>query len=236
MLHYTSPSSPAPMRSTILWELASIKESTREGAWQAFLTLRDEHHFEYFQRDLFMIAKSHNVSEVLDPTFTPGPSQEEKELYEAKETFMYKVFKETPLTDMGRNKVRMHHRTTDAQAVWKEYSEYITTASWQVMVVNPNPQHNCEDQKTTDDPSTVPTTIQATSVYSTWHLSSAEDKNFPFCPQLRTQKTYGKQMLLSKPSIMAYLTMVVLPSWQLLTQYYTNCHEITKTNRLLVGF
>ena len=57
------------------------------------------------------------------------------------------------------------------------------------------------------------------SVYSTRHLSSAEDKNFPFCPQLRTRKTYGKQMLFSKPSTMAYLTMVVLPSWQLLTQY-----------------
>ena len=58
-----------------------------------------------------------------------------------------------------------------------------------------------------------------TSVYSTRHLSSAEDKNFPFCPQLRTQKTYGKQTVFSKPSTMAYLTMVVLPSWQLLTQY-----------------
>ena len=58
-----------------------------------------------------------------------------------------------------------------------------------------------------------------TSVYSTRHLYSAEDKNFPFCPQLRTRKTYGKQTLFSKPSTMAYLTMVVLPSWQLLTQY-----------------
>ena len=57
------------------------------------------------------------------------------------------------------------------------------------------------------------------SVYSTRHLSSAEDKNFPFCPQLRTRKMYGKQMLFSKLSTMAYLTMVVLPSWQLLTQY-----------------
>ena len=62
----------------------------------------------------------------------------------------------------------------------------------------------------------------SSSVYSTLHLSSAEDKNFLFCPQLRTQKTYGKQTLLSKPSTMAYLTMVVVPSWQLLTQYYTN--------------
>ena len=60
---------------------------------------------------------------------------------------------------------------------------------------------------------------EGSSVYSTRHLSSAEDKNFPFCPQLRTQKTYGKQMLFSKPSTIAYLTMVVLPSWQLLTQY-----------------
>ena len=52
----------------------------------------------------------------------------------------------------------------------------------------------------------------SSSVYSTRHLSSAEDKNFPFCPHLRTQKTHGKQMLLSKLSSMAYLTMVVLPS------------------------
>ena len=41
---------------------------------------------------------------------------------------MYKAFNETLLTDMGRYKVRMHLRTTDAQAVSKEYSEYMTTA------------------------------------------------------------------------------------------------------------
>ena len=34
--------------------------------------------------------------------------------------------------------------------------------------------------------------IHNTSVYSTRHLSSAEDKNFPFCPQLRTQKNVWK--------------------------------------------
>ena len=57
----------------------------------------------------------------------------------------------------------MHHRTTDAQAVWKEFSEYMTIASWEVMVVNPDPQHNCEDQEPTDNPSTVPTALQASS-------------------------------------------------------------------------
>ena len=42
---------------------------------------------------------------------------------------MYKVFNETLLTDMGRTKVRKYLKTTDAQAVWKEYSEYMTTSS-----------------------------------------------------------------------------------------------------------
>ena len=30
---------------------------------------------------------------------------------------------------MGRTKVRKYLKTTDAQAVWKEYSEYMTTSS-----------------------------------------------------------------------------------------------------------
>ena len=40
---------------------------------------------------------------------------------------------------MGRKKTRMHHRTTDAQAVWKEHSEYMTTSYKRVKVVSPKP-------------------------------------------------------------------------------------------------
>ena len=127
MSNFTSPSPSASMRSPINWEFASFKKAIENGA-SAYSILRDEGHFDKFQKDLFIPAKSHDVSEILDPTFTPGPSQEEKELFEVKQTFMYKVFKETLLTDMGRYKVSMHLRTTDAQAVWKEYSEYMTTA------------------------------------------------------------------------------------------------------------
>ena len=42
---------------------------------------------------------------------------------------MYEVLNETLLTDMGRTKVRKYLKTTDEQPVWKEYSEYMTTAS-----------------------------------------------------------------------------------------------------------
>ena len=42
---------------------------------------------------------------------------------------MYKVSNETLQTDMGRTAVRKYLRTTNAQAVWKEYSDYMTTSS-----------------------------------------------------------------------------------------------------------
>ena len=42
---------------------------------------------------------------------------------------MYKVFNETLQTDIGRTKVRKYLRTTGAQPVWKEYSDYMATSS-----------------------------------------------------------------------------------------------------------
>ena len=73
------------MRSPIHLELASFKKGIKREA-SAYSIPKDEHYFDKFQRDLFITAKSHDVSEILGPTFTPGPSQEEKELFEAKQT------------------------------------------------------------------------------------------------------------------------------------------------------
>ena len=103
----TSPSPSASMRSPIHSELASFKKTIKREA-SSYSTLKDERYFDKFKRDLFITAKSHDVSEMLDPTYTPGPSPEEKELFEAKQVFMYKVFNETLLTDMGRTKVRKY--------------------------------------------------------------------------------------------------------------------------------
>ena len=128
MPHFRSPTSPVSMRSTMYLELASfVKNIKREAS--AYSILKDERYFDKFQRDLFITTKSHDVSEILDPTYTPGPSPEQQELFEAKQIFMYKVFNETLLTEMGRTKVRKYLKTTDTQAVWKEYSEYVTTSS-----------------------------------------------------------------------------------------------------------
>ena len=62
-------------------KLASFKKSIKREA-SAYSVLKDERFFDKFQRDLFITAKSH------DPTFTPGTSSEEKELFVAKQVFM----------------------------------------------------------------------------------------------------------------------------------------------------
>ena len=94
MSNFTSPSSYALMGSPMKWRLASFKKGKEYGA-SAYPFLRNECLFDKFQTYLFITAKSHDVSEILDPTFTPGHSQEVKELFEAKQTFMYKFFGNT---------------------------------------------------------------------------------------------------------------------------------------------
>ena len=109
-------------------EIASFKNSIKREV-SAYSVLNDERYFDKFKRNLFITAKSHDVSDILDPTYTPGPSPEQQEIFEAIKIFMYKVFNETLLTDMGRTKVRKYLKPTDAQALWNEYSEYMTTSS-----------------------------------------------------------------------------------------------------------
>ena len=68
MPHLSSHPSPAPMRSPMNLELASFKKSIKRET-SAYSVLKDEHFFDKFQRDLFITAKSHDVSEILYPTF-----------------------------------------------------------------------------------------------------------------------------------------------------------------------
>ena len=52
----------------------------------AYLLLKDERYFDSFSRSLFIVAKSYEHNEVLDPTYNPGSEPEQRELFEAKQT------------------------------------------------------------------------------------------------------------------------------------------------------
>ena len=63
------------------------------------------------------------------PTIIQVVSLRKKELFEAKQTFMFSVFNTNLQTDMGKTIVRRHLANSDAQAVWKELSEHMRTSS-----------------------------------------------------------------------------------------------------------
>ena len=91
----------------------------------AYPSLKDERYFDGFKRSLFIVAKTNECNEVLDPTYTTGSEPEEQELFEAKQTFRFSVFNANLQTDMGKTIVRRHLANTDAQSVWKELSEHM---------------------------------------------------------------------------------------------------------------
>ena len=71
----------------------------------AYPSLKDERYFDAFKRSLFIVAKSHECNEVLDPTYTPGTEPEDQELSEANQTVMFSVFNSNLQTDMGNNRI-----------------------------------------------------------------------------------------------------------------------------------
>ena len=91
-------------------------------------SLKDERYFDSLRTGLFIVAKSHKCNEVLDPTYTLGSEPEQREFFEAKQTFMFSVFNASLFTDMGKTIVRKHLNTTDAPAVRRELSEHMRSS------------------------------------------------------------------------------------------------------------
>ena len=60
---------------------------------------------------IYITAKSHECEQVLDPECTPSTA--EKDLFEAKQIFMFSVFDKHLLTDMGKTIVRKYVHTND---------------------------------------------------------------------------------------------------------------------------
>ena len=107
-------------------KLASFKKGIlREEI--AYPTLKDERYLDGFSRSLYITAKSHECEQVLDPDHTP--TNAEKDLFEAKQIFMFSVLDKHLLTDIGKTIVRKYVHTTDAQSVWNNFQDHIKSSS-----------------------------------------------------------------------------------------------------------
>ena len=64
---------------------------------------------------------------MLDPDYIPKES--EKELFNAKQNFMFAVFDKHLLTDMGKTIVKRYVHYTGAQSVWKDFHDHMKSSS-----------------------------------------------------------------------------------------------------------
>ena len=90
--------------------------------------LKDDAHWDDWKRATLATVANHGCEVVMDPTYQPT-NQDELDLFNEIQKFMYDVFITTLKTSMGRHFVRVHESTGDAQAVWKDYSYHMRTST-----------------------------------------------------------------------------------------------------------
>ena len=74
-------SSPRPTGySTAAIELMGFKKGIKREIG-AYPSLKNERYSDSFQRSLFIVAKTHECNDVLDPTYTPGSEPKQRELF-----------------------------------------------------------------------------------------------------------------------------------------------------------
>ena len=122
---YHSSTATEP-RNTSNQKLVSFRKAIKREE-TSYPTLKDERYFDSFSRSLYITAKKHECDEVLDPEYTPSIS--EKEIFEAKQVFMFSVSDKHLLTDMGITIARKYVHTTDAQSEWKHFQENMKSSS-----------------------------------------------------------------------------------------------------------
>ena len=99
-----------------------------------YITLRQDWQWDSWKRSTISTAKTHACEEIFDPEYVPS-TKAEKELFIEKQKFIYCVFQDKLLTDMGKHLVQKYDGY--AQKVYKELSEY-TNKSTQARIESAN--------------------------------------------------------------------------------------------------
>ena len=81
-----------------------------------YISLKENKQWDDLRRSTLATAQSHGCKEVFNPKYKPKTT-ESKDLFIEKQTFIYSVFDECLLTDMGKVLVRSYEPTFDAQRI-----------------------------------------------------------------------------------------------------------------------
>ena len=115
----------APPKNSVSNFYKSIKRDK-----MAYTKLTKPEYMETWHRTFVATCKTHDCTDILDPTFRPDPNDsEEIKLFEAKQEFMFSVFDYCLQTDITKDLVRAHELTCDAQSIYKELEAYRKTST-----------------------------------------------------------------------------------------------------------
>jgi hypothetical protein len=88
-----------------------------------FPTLKQDKQWDNWNRATIAQAQAQDVSNVLNPKYSPNDPTAIA-LFHEQQKYMYAAFERHLQTDKGKALVRAHHSTSNAQAIYKELSEY----------------------------------------------------------------------------------------------------------------
>ena len=90
--------------------------------------LKSEKQLNDWKRKVESTATIHGYQNILDPPYMPT-TIEEIALFGEQQKFPYDVFISILETDRGKHYVRTYSTTKDAQAVWRDYTNYMSTST-----------------------------------------------------------------------------------------------------------
>jgi hypothetical protein len=115
------PSTTSPVVASITRsdELSTFLRGVKRDKSQ-YPEIKDDRHFENWQRTFLATAASHRIEEIFNPAYIPTTS-DELLLFAEKQKFAYTVLDSTLKTDMGKTIVRKYASTGNAQKIWEEF-------------------------------------------------------------------------------------------------------------------
>ena len=110
---------------------AEIFKKTIKRDKSHYTILREDKQWDKWNRSTIATARTHDCDHVFDINFVPI-GEEQQELFDEKQKFIYSVFEEKVLTNTGKALVRKYERSFDAQKIYKgllAYSKESTQAT-----------------------------------------------------------------------------------------------------------
>ncbi|CAJ1970047.1 unnamed protein product [Cylindrotheca closterium] len=91
----------------------------------SFPTFSNDKQWENYNRNLVAICRTYGLQNVLNHKYRPQ-TVDEKDLFDRQQAFMYQVFTTALLTNKGKQFVREHQATFDAQKIYNQLAKAYT--------------------------------------------------------------------------------------------------------------